>query len=148
MKHIQYCIAHNVFFIKREIRGKILTFVVDVFFETPTPTGLGVAAALPGVPQGGEVRGPDPQGHRAADGAVQHLRRLAQDHLLLHGFLEAHPHPASSARQPGSLFFNLFRYFYTKVLTLWIHYQVTFNRPLYGFIMLYFEKYYVYMYHV
>ncbi|CAN0148977.1 unnamed protein product, partial [Ectocarpus fasciculatus] len=64
--------------------------------------GLGVAAALPSVPQGGEVRGPDPQGHRAADGAVQHLRRLAQDHLLLHGFLEAYPHPASSARQPGS----------------------------------------------
>ncbi|CAN0580508.1 unnamed protein product, partial [Ectocarpus sp. 12 AP-2014] len=63
--------------------------------------GLGAAAALPGVPQGGEVRGPDPQGHRAADGAVQHLRRLAQDHLLLHGVLEAHPHPPSSPRQPG-----------------------------------------------
>ena len=65
--------------------------------------GLRAAAALPVVPQGRALRRPHPQGDRAADGALQHLRRLAQDDLVVHGLLAAAAHPARLPRQPGAL---------------------------------------------
>lgn len=36
--------------------------------------GIGVAAAIPGVPEDREVRGFDLEGYRASDGAVQFVR--------------------------------------------------------------------------
>lgn len=71
-------------------------------------TGVGAPAAVPGVPEGGEIRRPDPEGHGAADGPLQHLRRLAQDHLELHRVLQAHSYPQGVARQSGSL--HLFQF--------------------------------------
>ena len=38
-------------------------------------------------------------GDGAPDGVVQHLRRLAEEHLALHRLLPPHPHPARPARQ-------------------------------------------------
>lgn len=70
---------------------------VCVLFSS-AKTGFGAAATIPGLPQGREVRGPDLEGDRAADGPVQHLRRLAEDDLLLHRLLEAHSYPSGPAR--------------------------------------------------
>mmetsp|Transcript_85433 Transcript_85433/g.171043 ORF Transcript_85433/g.171043 Transcript_85433/m.171043 type:complete len:439 (-) Transcript_85433:394-1710(-) len=50
------------------------------------------------MPQSGEVWGPDPEGYGTADGALQHLRRLAEDHLQLHGVQPADLDPAGLAR--------------------------------------------------
>ena len=49
--------------------------------ETPSRR-LGAPAALPGLPEGREVRGSHPQGDGAADGAVQHLWCVSQRDFL------------------------------------------------------------------
>ena len=64
--------------------------------------GVGAAAALPVVPQSREIRRPDPQGHRTADGPLQYLRRLVEDGLVVHRLLAAPPDPAGVSRQPGA----------------------------------------------
>merc|ERR1712167_172144 len=64
--------------------------------------GLGAPAPLPGLPQGREVRRFNTKSDRAADGALQHLRRLAEDDLVLHGLLATHFSFKSVARRARS----------------------------------------------
>ena len=73
----------------------VCVFFLFFFFSEK---GFGAAAAVPGLPQGRKVRRLDPEGDRAADGPVQHLRRLAEDDLFLHRLLEADSHLEGPAR--------------------------------------------------
>ena len=53
--------------------------------------GQWVAAAFPGLSQGGEVRRFDSEGHRTADGSLQFVWRLAEEYQLLHCIFASYP---------------------------------------------------------
>lgn len=63
---------------------------------------LRTAVTLPGVLEGGEIRRPHSEGDRAANGALQSVRRLAENHLLVYGLLEADPDSARVTREHGT----------------------------------------------